>query len=168
MPWQCSRCSSLNGPESAFCATCGQASGGGQTAWFCGSCGARQDGSSRFCRKCGRQNASQGGAAFATSILQPYKEIGGSFPPDFTMKAVITAVLYWVFWIPGVVANVVWMSEARACHTRTGIKPAGYGCLWWLFVLFIVIPLAITALLILILFVAGISLAGIFAKAGLS
>ena len=47
----------------------------------------------------------------------------------FTRKAVVTAVLYLLLLVPGVVANVVFWRQADRVENLTGIAPPGKGCL---------------------------------------
>jgi hypothetical protein len=46
---------------------------------------------------------------------------------SFTTPAIITLVLYFVFWIPGLIANVVYYNEANSIQKRTGREPEGKG-----------------------------------------
>ena len=67
----------------------------------------------------------QPGQAEVIGRIQPLPE-----PPSFTWKAFATLVLYCVFWIPGLCANLMFLAEARSVHRRTGHEPAGIGCLF--------------------------------------
>jgi hypothetical protein len=68
---------------------------------------------------------------------------------SFTTRAVITAVLYWFFWLPGFIANLVWYFEARGIERDTGQAPSGKGCLLAMLFLFCLLPLGSVALWIL-------------------
>jgi hypothetical protein len=48
---------------------------------------------------------------------------------SFTGKAVITLVLYWIFYVPGLIANILFYKEAREVKRVTGRAPQGMGCL---------------------------------------
>lgn len=48
---------------------------------------------------------------------------------SFTSKAILTLVLYFVLYIPGLIANIVFWNEARNVQARTGRAPEGKGCL---------------------------------------
>jgi hypothetical protein len=48
---------------------------------------------------------------------------------SFTTPAVITMILYFVFWLPGLIVNLVYLNEARALQRQTGREPDGKGCL---------------------------------------
>ncbi len=57
---------------------------------------------------------------------------------SFTGSAIITLVLYFIFWVPGLIANIIFYREAREVRRVTGRAPAGMGCLsvmFWLSVL---------------------------------
>lgn len=164
MPWQCHRCSTLNPEASLFCSNCGQRHElNRQQGWFCGSCSHANQPTTRFCVRCATPAPGNDSLGFANSVLRPASFDQGSAAPDFTMKAIITAVLYAVLWFPGVIANTLWWVEARKVKQRLGLVPSGYGCLFWMFILFVIVPLALIAVCLLILLLAGISLAGILA-----
>lgn len=55
---------------------------------------------------------------------------------SFTTPAIITLVLYFVFWIPGFIANIVYYNEANSIQKRTGREPEGKGCLLALLIVF--------------------------------
>lgn len=169
-PWRCVTCTAFNAEHALFCGSCGnrrQVSPGRD--WFCGNCGLQNLDPSRFCLRCGGAAPVPGFAGAVNSVLQPVSPVFNSLPlPDFTTKAVVTAVLYAVFWFPGVIGNVLWWLEAKRIKDRSGTAPPGYGCLLWMFVLFVAIPFAIVALFLLLLLLAGISLTGWLASLGLS
>ncbi len=48
--------------------------------------------------------------------------------------AILTWVLYYVFWLPGFVTNIIVWRSARRSQRVTGLRPVGKGCLFWLFV----------------------------------
>ena len=64
-------------------------------------------------------------------------------PPSFTGKAVATMVLYWLFYVPGLIANIVFYNEAKAASTRWGRDLPGIGCLATMLILQAVAVLAI-------------------------
>lgn len=53
----------------------------------------------------------------------------GAYSRSFTTPAVITLVLYFVLWIPGFIANIVYLREANKVKELTGEAPEGRGCL---------------------------------------
>ena len=75
---------------------------------------------------------------------------------SFTGRAFLVWFLYWLFWIPGFVMNLVWMNEAGRIKKMTGRSPSGAGCLAFLFVVHVVLP----ALAILVLVLTGGALLG--------
>jgi hypothetical protein len=159
-PWQCTTCSVINSGNAVFCCSCGNRlpTSQGQD-WFCGSCGLKNSQPARFCMRCGGGSPRQGFTGTVNSVLQPVSVGGYPAPlPDFTTKAVITAVLYAVFWFPGIIGNVLWWLEAKRIKERAGSAPPGYGCLLWMLILFVGIPLVLIALFLLFLLLAGISL----------
>ncbi len=52
--------------------------------------------------------------------------------PSYRAKAWIALGLYFLLWLPGLVANLVWWREAVVTERYTGVKPEGTGCLLWL------------------------------------
>ena len=64
--------------------------------------------------------------------------------------AVITFILYGLFYIPGLIVNLLYMKDARRIAEIAGQKPSGYSCLKVLFILG-VFPFIITILAILVL-----------------
>lgn len=71
---------------------------------------------------------------------------------SYTTPAVITLLLYWLFWLPGFVANIVYWQQASRDEELIGREPEGKGCLMALFIVFTVLPL-VGLLLVLISFV---------------
>lgn len=53
----------------------------------------------------------------------------GAYNRSFTTPAVITLVLYFVLWIPGLIANIFYLIEANKVERLTGETPEGKGCL---------------------------------------
>lgn len=52
---------------------------------------------------------------------------------SFTGKAVATLVLYVVLWLPGLIANVLFLNEAKQAQRIAGQSLPGVACLTWLF-----------------------------------
>jgi len=48
---------------------------------------------------------------------------------SFTTKAVVVLVLYWMFWIPGFIANAVFYNEAKRMERISDESLPGTGCL---------------------------------------
>lgn len=59
---------------------------------------------------------------------------------DFTTPAVLTLVLYLVLYIPGLVANIIYLYQANEVKNLTGHSPGGQGCLVALLVVFLALP----------------------------
>jgi hypothetical protein len=86
-------------------------------------------------------------------------QIQGQFTKSYTTPAVITLVLYCVLWIPGLIANIVYLVEANKTREITGTNPDGYGCLWALLITICIVP-AIGGGIFLILLILGAAMAG--------
>ena len=80
-----------------------------------------------------------------------------AFSQSFTTPAVICMVLYCVLWLPGLIANIVYLVEARKVKELTGTTPQGYGCLWALLVVVAIVPpiIGIAGLLVAFLLPVG-------------
>ncbi len=61
---------------------------------------------------------------------------------SYTTPAIITLALYFLFWIPGVIANIVYLNAARQDKQQSGLDPQGRGCLIALAIVFVGLPLA--------------------------
>jgi hypothetical protein len=64
---------------------------------------------------------------------------------SYVTPAVITLVLYFVLWIPGLIANIVYLNAANEDRHMSGIEPQGRGCLIVLLGVFIGLPLLAVA-----------------------
>jgi hypothetical protein len=49
--------------------------------------------------------------------------------PSFRWQVIIALVLYFPFFLPGLIANIYWWNQARSLEAATGIAPRGKGCL---------------------------------------
>jgi hypothetical protein len=169
MTWKCYTCTNLNPSYALHCSNCGnRKAANNQHEWICGSCGSGNTVSSSFCIRCGEISPASGPTGPINTVVQPVLPMQAfAGVPDFTTKAVITAILYALLWLPGVVANILWWLEAHRVKKQSGIEPTGYGCLLWMFIIFVAIPSAIAGILLLLVLIAGISLTGWFASQGL-
>jgi dolichol kinase len=72
---------------------------------------------------------------------------------SFTTKAVIVLALYWAFWIPGLIANIVFLREATKLKRKRGQSPDGLVFLWILlgFGIILSVPTVLVLLTILML-----------------
>ena len=52
---------------------------------------------------------------------------------SFTGSAILTLVLYFFLWVPGLIANILFYREAREVRRVTGRAPAGMGLLSFMF-----------------------------------
>lgn len=69
---------------------------------------------------------------------------------SYTGKAVLTMVAYWLGWLPGVIANFYFLSDAKRAQEIIGYSPQGKGCLQFLIWTHVYLPLL--GLLIVLLF----------------
>lgn len=84
-------------------------------------------------------------------------QIQAAFSKSFTTPAVICMVLYCVLWLPGLIANIAYLVEAKKVKDLTGTAPQGYGCLWTLLAVVVIVPLivGILGLLVFLLLPGG-------------
>ncbi len=74
---------------------------------------------------------------------------------SYITAAVITFVVYWFFYLPGLIVNLLYLTEARKTAKIAGRSPAGLGCLWAMLIIGL-LPLLLIALAIGgVLFVPG-------------
>jgi hypothetical protein len=67
---------------------------------------------------------------------------------SYTLQAVIALIMYTLFWIPGLVLNIVFLNQANKDQGETGKAPEGKGCLVWLLWVFGILPVVALVLLI--------------------
>ena len=80
---------------------------------------------------------------------------------DFVGASVLTLLLYFLFWLPGVMTNVIYLRYANRIKASTGREPVGRGLLIVLLWLFGVgMPVALLVLMLL----AGYAIHGVFAQ----
>lgn len=60
---------------------------------------------------------------------------------SYTTPAVITLALYFLFWIPGLVTNVIYLIAANDDRRKSGLEPQGRGCLIALLAVFVALPI---------------------------
>src|SRR5260370_13187843 len=98
---------------------------------------------------------------------QPYYPQPGPLPPNwleiertraaaaksYTNKAMFTLLLYIFLWVPGLIANLLYLREAYQTRELTGTSPDGWGCLWTL----LIVGLSPTLLFSLWLFAMGLA-----------
>jgi hypothetical protein len=54
---------------------------------------------------------------------------------SYTNKAMFTLLLYLFLWIPGLIANLLYLGEAYETKKLTDTAPDGWGCLWLMLVI---------------------------------
>lgn len=54
---------------------------------------------------------------------------------SFTGKAILTFILYFFLWVPGLIANILFLKEANSIRDQTGVSPAGRGLLLFMLIL---------------------------------
>lgn len=60
---------------------------------------------------------------------------------SYLTPAIITLILYIIFWLPGLIVNIVYLASANETKRLSGgRKPEGYGCLVSMLVFFIAVP----------------------------
>ena len=62
---------------------------------------------------------------------------------DFTGKAILCLILYFVLYVPGLIANFAFLDEANRVRNQLGREPAGRGCLTSLAFFFFWAPLVL-------------------------
>lgn len=125
---------------------------------LCGNCGAAIGDGARFCQVCGRATdgtpppppallpAVAHSAYPAPAPLAYYQTATASYAHmaaatrSYTTPAVIVMILYLVLWIPGLIANLVYLHNANEDRDQTGIEPQGRGCLLALIFVFGLLP----------------------------
>jgi len=57
---------------------------------------------------------------------------------SYVSSAIITLIAYAVFWLPGVIFNIMYLNEARRNQKIAGQSLPGVGCLWILLIINVV------------------------------
>ena len=70
---------------------------------------------------------------------------------DYIVEAIITFVLYWLFWIPGFIANIFFLNSANQQRKEVGEGSSGFVCLWILLIINILPMCAVCAIVVLTL-----------------
>jgi hypothetical protein len=122
-----------------------------RTKKFCPACGGEMKVEAKKCRHCGTWADEKVLEIVASKPAPKAVE-----PPSFLMAAAVTFIGYIVFWVPGLILNLYFLSAARKAARETGREPAGLGVLRALFVLCVYVPLAIVAALTLLVIVGSL------------
>ena len=104
--------------------------------WKCQKCGSEFDTNSAFCGKCGTARIGTVAAPGVTVVnnnlaLETEKAIARQ--KSYVGAAILTFFLYWLLWLPGLIFNLMYISDARKTRQVAGQSPSGYGCLLVLF-----------------------------------
>ena len=75
----------------------------------------------------------------------------------YDSKALVTLLLYLLAWLPGVVANILFLSCAKRDEQMSGVSPSGKGCLVAMLWVFVIVPIGSLVLLLVILPLFGAS-----------
>jgi hypothetical protein len=78
---------------------------------------------------------------------------------DYTTPAVVTLILYFVCWLPGIVANIIYYLQAQKDEALIGRAPQGKGCLIWL--LIVINGAFVLGILLYCVFFVGITALGV-------
>lgn len=66
---------------------------------------------------------------------------------SYLTPAIITLILYFVFWLPGLIVNIVYFVSAQETKRQSGGRaPEGYGCLLAMLLVWTIIPIAFIGL----------------------
>ena len=92
----------------------------------------------------------------------PYQQQQPYYPPpqywtpkNYTTNAVVTLFLYFLFWLPGVIVNCIYLYDAWQTKEKIGHEPQGMGCLWALFAFFTVVPILFFIVVLLLGFLGA-------------
>lgn len=76
------------------------------------------------------------------SFTQHDMEVALAASKSYYGPALISLALYWIlFWIGGLIANIVYLNSAYNAKKVSGKSPEGLGCLWILILVHVVLPL---------------------------
>ncbi|HEX3722809.1 MAG TPA: hypothetical protein VHV31_08460 [Nitrolancea sp.] len=79
-----------------------------------------------------------------------YAVPGARVPRSYVKAAVVTLVLYFCLWLPGLIANIIYWRDVSLEEREARQRPEGKGCLLALFIVCTVIPIIGTCAAILI------------------
>lgn len=69
---------------------------------------------------------------------------------SYVGKAWATFFLYLCFWLPGLIMNLVFLSDANKTKRIVGASPSGHGCLVFLLWIFVILPLIAIGVLVVV------------------
>jgi Skp family chaperone for outer membrane proteins len=113
----------------------------------CPDCGAMVSVQAHACPKCGCPFADEKGHGPRQRISRD-RELERAIlrTQDLTSAAVLTFILYLLFWLPGLIVNLVYLDKASRIKRSAGQEPAGAGCLIALLVIFGIVPIVLLGL----------------------
>jgi hypothetical protein len=79
-----------------------------------------------------RQRTTQSSPIPATTSSGQQRQREMAQMMSFTTKAIVVLILYFVLFVPGVIANIVWHNEAKRMEKIAGQPLPGTGCLLWM------------------------------------
>lgn len=95
---------------------------------WCNNCGTEVPYGSGFCNVCGAPI----GHTAPQPVAQPPQfdyERAAARSKSYTGSAVLTFFLYWLFWLPGLIVNIIFLKEAKQNERMAGRSLPGVGCL---------------------------------------
>jgi hypothetical protein len=97
---------------------------------FCARCGTRAKADAHFCAQCGNRLGDEpdGEPGDAPRRHAEYARQSAAMR-SYTTPAIVTLALYCLFWIPGLIANIVYLVAANDDRRKSGVAPQGRGCL---------------------------------------
>ena len=80
---------------------------------------------------------------------------------SYVGSAVLTLLLYFIFYLPGLIVNIVYMADANRYKKVSGVTPSGYGCLIALIIVYFAIPVALAIIGGIVITVIGVSISSL-------
>jgi hypothetical protein len=74
---------------------------------------------------------------------------------SYTGAAILTLFLYCLIWIPGLIANILYLIEAHRMENLARRSLPGVGCLWILLVMNLVAPIFVCVISFFVLIVVN-------------
>jgi hypothetical protein len=149
----CPSCAEWNDKEAEFCLNCARPFKDQKMLAEFLAYQERRPSAEREAWSRGKETTKEPSPAPAPPPARPSR--GKSLPAgrSFTWAALVTMLLYlFLCWPIGAIANLMWLSEAERMYERTGVSPAGRGCLKILGVVFILVPFVLVVIVVLVLY----------------